>query len=126
MSARLVADIILISHLAFILFVIFGGLLVFYRRWLAWVHIPLALWGAMVNLAGWVCPLTPLENKYRSAAGQAGYARGFVEHYIAPLVYPEGLTHELGMVVGISVLVWNILLYGFICYRLSIRKRYDY
>ncbi len=122
MPAKLLADIILITHLTFILFVIFGGLLVFYKRWFAWLHLPMALWGAMVNIVGWVCPLTPLENKYRTAAGQAGYDTGFVEHYIAPLVYPEGLTHELGLMVGGFVIVWNIVVYSLIYYRLKYRS----
>jgi len=115
--AKIAADITLLVHLTFILFVVFGGLIVLYRQWVAWFHIPMVLWASFINLIGWVCPLTPLENTYRSAAGQAGYEGGFVEHYIARLVYPEGLTYELGVILGISVLVWNMLVYAFIVYR---------
>ena len=123
MPYQLLADIVLLIHAAFIVFACAGGLLVLRWRLVMWLHLPAVVWVILLELLGWICPLTPLENKYRSRAGQAGYETGFVEHYIAPLVYPEGLTHEMGLVVGTSVLVWNILIYSFICYRLSARKR---
>jgi hypothetical protein len=82
----------------------------------------MALWGAMVNIAAWVCPLTPIENHYRQLAGQAGYEGGFVEHYIAPLIYPEGLTQDLGMEVGLGVIAWNGIVYGALLYRLWRRR----
>lgn len=121
MMYTLLADTLLVIHFVFILFVLFGGLLMLYKRWLAWLHIPMMLWGSMVNVMGWVCPLTPLENKYRALAGQSGYDTGFVEHYIAPLVYPEGLTYELGLTVGSFVIVWNIFIYSVIYYQLKQR-----
>ncbi|MCW8841721.1 MAG: DUF2784 domain-containing protein [Gammaproteobacteria bacterium] len=111
------ADLVLLLHFLFILFVLFGGLLVLYRRWTAWLHVPMFLWGALVNLTPWRCPLTPLENHFRQLAGQTGYEGGFVEHYIAPLVYPQGLTADLGMVVGTATLLWNTAVYGFVFYR---------
>lgn len=117
MSARITADLVLLLHFAFVLFVIFGGLLVWYRHNFAWLHIPVAAWGAIVNIASWQCPLTPLENHYRKLAGQSGYEGGFVEHYIAPLVYPEGLTSDLGIYVGLAVIVWNIVVYGALFFR---------
>jgi len=117
MSARLAADLILLVHFAFVLFVIFGGLLVWYRRAFAWLHIPMAAWGAIVNIASWQCPLTPLENHYRLLAGQSGYEGGFVEHYIAPLVYPAGLTRDMGLYLGLAVIVWNAAIYGICIYR---------
>lgn len=117
MSAATLADLTLLLHFLFILFVLFGGLLVLYRPWMAWLHIPMFLWGVIVNLAKLRCPLTPLENHYRELAGQAGYQGGFVEHYIAPLIYPEGLTADLAVVVGSATLLWNILIYGFVIYR---------
>jgi len=120
MSARLAADLILLLHFAFVLFVIFGGLLVWYRRAFAWLHIPMAVWGAIVNIASWQCPLTPLENHYRLLAGQAGYEGGFVEHYIAALVYPKGLTSDMGLYLGLAVIVWNVAVYGTIFLK---RKR---
>jgi len=121
MSAQLAADLILLLHLAFVLFVIFGGVLVWYRRAFAWLHIPMATWGAVVNIAAWQCPLTPMENHYRMLAGQSGYEGGFVEHYIAPLIYPEGLTSDMGLYVGLAVIVWNALVYGI----LIVRQRYN-
>lgn len=117
MSARIAADSVLLLHFVFVLFVIFGGLLVWYRRAFAWLHLPMAAWGAIVNIASWQCPLTPLENHYRKLAGQSGYEGGFVEHYIAPLVYPEGLTSDLGIYVGLAVIVWNIVVYGALFFR---------
>lgn len=117
MLSRILADAILLLHFAFVVFVIFGGLLVFYRRWVAWVHIPMVIWSSIVNLTTWRCPLTPLENLFRSAAGETGYEGGFIGHYIAPLLYPEGLTYDLGILVGVFVFVWNVLIYGIIVYR---------
>jgi len=112
------ADLLLLLHFAFILFVLFGGLLLLYRRWFIWLHLPMFLWGALVNLTPWQCPLTPLENHYRQLAGQSGYEGGFVEHYIAPLVYPPGLNVELGMAVGTATLLWNAAIYGIVFNRI--------
>lgn len=114
MLSRLLADIILFFHFAFVVFAIFGGLIVLYKRRVAWLHVPVVLWSSVINLASWVCPLTPLENMFRSAAGQAGYEGGFVEHYIAPLVYPGGMPRELEIVAGVSILVWNGFMYTYI------------
>jgi len=111
--AAWLADLLLLLHLAFVAFVVLGGFLV--ARWprLAWLHVPAFLWGALVNLMGWVCPLTPWEQRLRRAAGEAGYEGGFVEHYIAPLVYPQAPADlPLGLVLGVGVLVLNGLAYG--------------
>ncbi|NOZ54083.1 MAG: DUF2784 domain-containing protein [Gammaproteobacteria bacterium] len=119
MTATLLAELVLLLHLLFILFAIFGGLLILYKRWWAWWHLPCVLWASAVNLAGWVCPLTSLENWLRSIAGQtAGYEGGFIAHYIAPLVYPAGMTQALALMAGVGVIVWNILVYGVLVYRL--------
>jgi hypothetical protein len=106
-----VADAVVVLHLAFVLFVVLGGLLVL--RWprAAWVHLPAAVWGAWIECAGWICPLTPLENRLRAAAGQAGYDSSFVEHYLMPVLYPAALTRELqwllgGIVVGVNAVVY--------------------
>lgn len=117
MSPATLADLVLLLHFAFILFVLFGGLLTLYRWWFAWLHVPMFLWGALVNLGGWPCPLTPLENHYRQLAGEAAYQGGFVEHYIAPLVYPQGLTQEMGVIVGSGTLLWNAAIYAFVLVR---------
>lgn len=116
MLYRLLADATVVLHLAFILFVILGGLLVLRWRRLAWVHVPVALWGAGIELIGWVCPLTYLENYFRAKAGQAGYGTGFIEHYLLPLIYPDllfpGGFPRIGFtVIGIIVLVVNGVIY---------------
>jgi hypothetical protein len=110
--AGLAADSLVVLHLAFVLFVILGGLLVYRRpRW-AWVHVPAFLWGAVIEFRDWVCPLTPLEQRLRALAGEDGYTGGFVEHYILPLIYPEGLTREIQLVLGLFVLGVNAVIYG--------------
>ncbi len=117
MALRLLADVAVLAHLAFILFVLFGGLLAL--RWprAAWVHVPAAAWGTLVELAGWICPLTPLENSLRRASGEAGYSGGFVEHYVIPLIYPGTLTRELQLVLGAGVIALNLAVYAFVWRR---------
>jgi hypothetical protein len=117
MLSKILADIVLLSHFLFVLLAVLGGLFVLYKRWFLWLHVPVVLWSSVVNLAGWTCPLTPLENSFRSAAGQAGYKGGFVEHYIAPLVYPGGMTRELELIAGFSVFVWNGLVYTLVIFQ---------
>jgi len=119
--ARLLADGVLAFHLAFVLFVALGGLLVL--RWprLAWVHLPCAVWGALIELAGWICPLTPLENHLRRLAGQRGYAGGFLEHYLLPVLYPQDLTRTVQITLGLSVLILNGVVYGYLIHRLRRR-----
>ena len=97
---RLLADVTVLLHGAFMAFVVVGGLLAWRWRRVVWVHVPCALWGAMVELAGWVCPLTPLENAFRARAGEAGYRGGFIEHYLVPAIYPAGLTRAHQVVLG--------------------------
>lgn len=107
----LLADAVLVAHLAFVLFVVFGGLLVL--RWprLAWVHGPAAVWGVAIEYAGWICPLTPLENDLRARAGEYGYEGDFVARYLLPVIYPEGLTREAQFVLGSAALLFNIAIY---------------
>jgi hypothetical protein len=111
------ADFVVILHLAFVLFVVGGGFLVLRWRRLWWLHVPAAAWGALVELAGWICPLTPLENSLRGLAGQAGYTGGFVDHYIMAVLYPDGLTRELQIVLGLFVLGLNALIYAVLLRR---------
>lgn len=108
----LLADAVLVLHLAFILFVVGGALLV--RRWprLVWLHLPALAWGAFIEFSGGLCPLTPLEVRLRVLAGEAGYAGGFIERYLTPLIYPEALTRELQIALGIGVIVLNLLAYA--------------
>lgn len=114
MLYRLLADLLVVLHLGFVLFVVLGGFLVLRWRRLAWVHVPVALWGFAISVFGWVCPLTPLENHLRSLAGQAGYSGTFIDHYIVPIVYPPGLTPTLQLVVAGGVLAVNALAYGLV------------
>lgn len=112
MSYRILADLVVGAHVAFVLFVVFGGLLVV--RWpkVAWAHVPCALWGAWVELAGKVCPLTPLEVRLRRAAGEAGYSGGFLERYVIPILYPGELTRGVQIGLGLAVLALNVGLYA--------------
>lgn len=120
---RLLADLVVLVHLAFVVFVVAGGLLVWRRpRWL-WLHLPAAAWGAVVELGGFVCPLTPLERALRRRAGEAPYGGSFVEEYVLPLLYPVGLTRELQWVLGAGVLAVNGLVYGLLWRRWRARPR---
>ena len=119
MLYRLAADVVLILHLAFVLFVVLGGLLVLRWRRLAWLHLPAAVWGATIELAGWICPLTPLENRLRRMGGESGYPGGFVEHYIWPVLYPAGLTRGWQIALGLFAISVNALIYG----RIVLRRR---
>ena len=112
MIDRAVADGVLLLHAAFVLFVVAGGLLVL--RWpkLAWVHVPAAVWAAYVEFTGRICPLTPLEVALRRNAGDAGYAGGFIEHYVVLLMYPDGLTRDTQTMLGVLVVVINVLVYA--------------
>lgn len=114
MPYALLADLVLILHAIFILFVVFGGLLVLWRRHLIWLHMPAAGWGILIELRGWVCPLTYLENDLRIAAGGRGYAGGFVDNYLVPLVYPPALTHETQIMLGLALLFVNAIIYALV------------
>lgn len=117
----ILANIVVIIHFAFVLFVILGGLLVL--RWprLAWFHLPAALWGMGIEIIGWICPLTPLENWLREKGGAEAYETGFIEHYLLPLLYPEAIPKWMQIAMGLFVLVINLIFYGFLLQRL--RKR---
>jgi hypothetical protein len=108
---RLLADAVLVLHLAFILFVVFGGLVVLRRPRLAWLHLPVVAWGAATEFLGIICPLTPLENRLRVQGGEAGYGGGFIEQYLTALIYPEGLTRELQFLLGALVIAINVAVY---------------
>lgn len=123
MSYDLLADGVVILHGLFIVFAVLGGFLALWRPWIALVHVPAALWGAYVEFAGRICPLTPLENLYRSLAGEVGYTGGFIAHYITPLIYPEGLTREIQLWLGLIVVAINVLAYGLLARNLLSRAR---
>ena len=111
MTYRAAADAVLIAHFAFVLFVVFGGLLVL--RWpkLAWIHLPAVAWAAFAEFSGSICPLTPLEIALRRGAGDAGYGGDFIEHYVVSLLYPDGLTREMQIVLGAIVVALNVMFY---------------
>jgi len=120
---RALADAVVLTHLAFVLFVVLGSILVL--RWprVAWLHLPAASWGVVVEWANWGCPLTPLENWLRRRAGEGGYSEGFLEHYITPLLYPEGLTRELQWTLAALVVVVNGCVYGVFVRGAQARRR---
>jgi hypothetical protein len=111
MLYRLAADAVVLLHLAFIFFVVCGGFLAWRWRKAAWFHIPAAIWGALIEFAGWICPLTPLENKLRELAGGVGYQGGFIEHYLIPIIYPTRLTVGMQLTIGVFVVLLNAFAY---------------
>jgi hypothetical protein len=108
---RILADLVAVFHLAFIIFVVLGALLLL--RWpkMMWVHLPAAIWGVAIEFAGWFCPLTKLENWLLRRAGEEGYIGGFMAHYIFAVIYPSGLTRGIEVALGVVVLALNVGLY---------------
>ena len=117
MIYKLLADFVFIVHLLFVLFVVLGGIVVWRYPRMAWLHIPAAAWGALIEFGGWICPLTPWEQSLRRLAGEEGYSGGFVEHYLVPILYPAGLTRDIQIGLGILVLVINVTAYTLIYRR---------
>jgi len=117
MIERAAADIIVIVHFGFILFVGLGAFLTLRWKRAAWLHVPAALWGAAIEFRHGVCPLTPLEQRLRTAAGDTGYPGGFIEHYLLPIIYPSGLDEPVEYLLGALVLVINLAVYGWLLYR---------
>ena len=111
MPYTLAADLVVAFHFAFVLFVVLGGLLVW--RWprAAWLHLPCAVWGALVEVTGVICPLTPFEKWLRDQAGVASYEGGFIAHYIVPILYPAGLTRGAQLALGVFVVALNAAVY---------------
>lgn len=114
---QLAADLLVVAHFAFICFVLLGGLLVLKWPRMVFVHIPAAVWGALLEFQGWLCPLTPLEQHLRTAAGEAGYSGSFIEHYLLPVIYPANLTPNLQLLLGIVVVTVNAVIYGWLLAR---------
>ena len=111
------ADVIVLLHFAFVAFVVLGGLLAL--RWprVAWLHIPAVIWGVLVEFTGWVCPLTPLENRLRGSSGESTYQGDFIAHYILPALYPDGLTRRDQLLLGAIALAFNLIVYTFVLVR---------
>ncbi|MGF1734476.1 DUF2784 domain-containing protein [Photobacterium satsumensis] len=116
MIYRILADLVVILHLLFIIFALLGGSLVLWRGYMLFIHIPAALWVAVISFKGWICPLTPLENQLRQAAGGEGYPGGFVEHYIIPVIYPVGLRFDVQVLLGIAAMGINLVIYALVYY----------
>ena len=114
MHYRILADIVVVIHLAFILFTIAGAIFVVWRRWVFWFHLPAVIWASWIELSGNICPLTPLENWLRVEGGQEGYSSDFVLNYLLPILYPSGLTREIQAFLGISVIIINSAAYGYV------------
>jgi hypothetical protein len=112
------ADLVVVVHFGFVLFVVLGGFLVLRRPRLALLHLPAAVWGILIEGFGWVCPLTPLENHLRRLAGDEGYPGSFIDHYITSLLYPSGLTRTYQLILGGVVLALNLFLYARLIGRL--------
>lgn len=113
-TAAIAADVVLVAHAAFAAFAVVGAFFVAAEARIALVHVPVVLWSSLVNLAHWTCPLTPLEQRLRARAGQASFEGGWIRHYLDPLVRPLGMPRRMELVAGVSVLVWNALVYAWI------------
>lgn len=122
MPERIAADAVMLTHLAFVLFVVFGALLVLRRLWVAVLHLPAVAWGAWIEMTGGVCPLTHIENHLRRQAGEAGPGSSFIEHYLYPVLYPPGLTRPVQWALAAVVIVGNLALYAWILRRRLAKK----
>lgn len=121
MLASVLADLVVVVHALFVVFAVFGGLLVVPYPRVIWLHIPALVWGAAVELLQLTCPLTPLEVGLRRQAGEAGYSGGFIEEYLLPILYPPGLGSRTQLVLGAGLVLFNLIVYGWVWRR---RRRY--
>ena len=110
----MLADLVVVVHVIFVLFSALGGFLVLRWKRCAWVHIPAVLWAALIEFEGWICPLTPFENRLREKGGGSGYSSGFIEHYVIPVLYPASLTQNMQIALGVFVLGVNLVIYAWI------------
>jgi hypothetical protein len=111
MFYKILADLVVVLHFAFVLFVIFGGFLVLWSKRVAWLHIPAVIWAILIEFIGWTCPLTILEKILRQKSGALAYRSGFIEHYILPVLYPTILTRRLQVILGFLVFAINVGIY---------------
>jgi hypothetical protein len=119
MPYGILADIVVLIHLGFVIFVVLGAVLIYWRRWIMWLHLPAVVWAIWIELSGGICPLTPLENRLRTKAGQNAYDNNFVAEYLLPILYPDGLTRKVQFMMAMLVIVINIAIYGSIIYKRS-------
>jgi hypothetical protein len=111
------ATLVALGHFTFILFVMFGGLLLLRWRRAPWIHIPCFLWGGYIEVSGGICPLTPLENRLRRAAGETEYVGSFIEHYILPVMYPAGLSRPVQVTLAVGLVLLNLVIYAWVIRR---------
>lgn len=119
----LLADLVVIWHVGFVLFAVLGGLFILRRRWWVWIHAPAFLWAGFIELTGGICPLTPLENRLRALGGVETYRGDFIDHYLIPLLYPESLTREIQIFLGLFVILLNVGLYAWFWRRPQYREK---
>ena len=117
MRHALAADAIMALHFLFITFALLGSLLVLWKRWILWLHLPALAWGAWIEASGNICPLTPLENHFRELAGQTTYGEGFITHYLGPVIYPVGLTRGTQFLILAILVAVNAVGYGLMIAR---------
>lgn len=117
MIYKILADSVVIFHFVFIVFALLGGLLILWRTWFIIIHVPTAIWIALIEFKGWICPLTPLENQLLKLSGSSGYQGGFVDHYLLPVIYPAGLTHQVQVILGSLAILVNFGIYAFVYWR---------
>ena len=115
---EIAADLILIIHFTFVLFVVFGALLIFVSIKIVFIHIPAVIWGSYIELTNSICPLTYLENWFLHKANLTTYSEGFIQNYLVPIVYPMNLTKDLQIYLGIALIVLNIIVYVLIINKL--------
>ena len=105
------AALVVAGHFVFIIFVVFGGLLTLRWKWAPWIHVPCFMWGSWIELTGGICPLTPMENRLRRAAGSSEYMGGFIEHYLLSVIYPTGLDPEVQLTLAVGLMLLNVAIY---------------
>ena len=123
MTYRVLADALVVFHIAFVVFAVAGALLAFRWRWIVLLHLPVLAWAALVEFNGWTCPLTPWENALRAAGGEAGYSGGFIEHYLLPVLYPADLTRSLQWTLATALVAFNAIVYGLLWRRRTVEHR---
>jgi hypothetical protein len=111
------AGAVVLLHMLFVAFAVSGAVLALRWRWLPWIHLPAVLWAAFIEFSGGICPLTPIENELRAAAGLDYYSGDFIAEYLFPLLYPEGLTRQAQVVIGSLVIAINVAAYGWLFRR---------
>lgn len=116
MAYRILAEIVLVLHFCFVIFMVFGGLLVLRRLSVAWLHLPTVVWGVLIEFFWWACPLTTLENRLRELGGEAGYATGFVDYYVSIILYAP-LSPQMRLLLGLLLVGFNLIVYSYLLRR---------